>query len=650
MRRPLHCLPFLLAPRFALVCLIWLVQALVGTGTAQAAEGRGRIAALSVAQAEPGEHIGAGASWQALPDGIYRGGYTARTVWLRVDLHVEQPGSMAMTVLPTFLDEVTLLAPASVLPAAARRLAADANGLIPQHQGDHLPAVQRTPRWRGSVFLLDLQQPGPATVYLRVRSTSSLLVHPQLQAPTGLAERIAGESLLFGLALGAVAVLGLFAVLHWLVEREALFGLYGAFALATLFYMANFNGLWPTYVTPQLPTGQPELLGLAAMLLNIAGIVLVRRVFNLPGVSVWLDRGLWVLLALSAAVAVAALVGQWGAVAAPAALLITAQVLLVVCAGLLAWRRHLASPRFILLPFVAVMLSYLLPLASLVGLKLPLAVFLYSAQASGVAQLVLLVPLVLERVRSVRSARDAAARAAAEHARELQHQLETAQARREWMAMLAHEIKTPLAVIDTSNQNIRELVLDDQVLVRSAKISRSARQIEALVATLFLDDAAPASQRPAERVTVHPAALVRKLVAELPAEDRRRIGVRLDESARLQGDPMLLQLAINNLVVNALRHGGGTVGVQVTVSEEALAEGPGIVLRVIDQGTTIDAGRRATLFEMKGRFGHLAGSGIGLWACRRIVQAHGGVVRWMPPPTPDTGNIFEIWMPHGRAA
>lgn len=614
---------------------------------AGAYEGQARIDRISVAitaDEGPQEDHPPRAGWQPLSGPTYVAGYSNRAHWLKLHLAIDRPGTLVLTVLPTFLDHVELWVPPNLAVDARGQVAAD-GGMVVKRQGDHVPALDRDWRWRGFSFRLEAREPGPAVVHLKVSSSSSLMVHPELLTPARFTNRLVTESLLLGLLVGVMSILGIYAVLHWWVEREDVIALHAGFAATSLVYLITYSGLWSTYVMPGQPQDGIEWLGLSAAIQNFSGCVLIRRVFALDRLCRPVDRFVRITMMAFPLFALFAMAGQWALVARWSVALMTVQLLVVTATVLLTWRRREAMAPQIAVAYILVILSFLMPLSALLGAALPAWMLLYAGQVSNTLLLLLMVPMVTHRVRQIRLARDRAALDAERHAQELQLQVESMQARREWMAMLAHEIKTPLSVIEASNHNIRAIAADEHVLARSAKITRGARQLKALIATLFLDDGQGLRHRQPVLTPVHPARVVRSLVTELPIDERQRISVSLDESVRVMADPLLLQIALNNLLVNALRHSAAAARIRLTVSHEVLPDGQGAAIRVVDDGPSIAPELRATLFERKGRFGHMAGSGIGLWACRQIAAAHHGAVRWIAPPGAEAGNIFELWIP-----
>ncbi|KAA6432841.1 GAF domain-containing sensor histidine kinase [Agrococcus sediminis] len=104
-------------------------------------------------------------------------------------------------------------------------------------------------------------------------------------------------------------------------------------------------------------------------------------------------------------------------------------------------------------------------------------------------------------------------------------------------------------------------------------------------------------------------------------------GARVDAGPLpvVTGDPVLLRLLLQNLLSNALQHGGAAGrGARVEVGAHALTSGWRIT--VDDDGPGVPEHDRERVFDAmeRGDAGHADGLGLGLSTCRRIVRAHGG--------------------------
>ena len=140
--------------------------------------------------------------------------------------------------------------------------------------------------------------------------------------------------------------------------------------------------------------------------------------------------------------------------------------------------------------------------------------------------------------------------------------------------------------------------------------------------------------------------LVEDLVDEMRQQERgRRIEWEVQGPLpRVWGDPLLLQVALRNLLSNAAKYTRGRDPARVRISPVTLAEGAG--LEVSDNGVGFPmkyVGKLFGVFQRLHRTEDFDGTGIGLANVKRIVERHGGTV-WARGE-PDRGATFGFALP-----
>jgi signal transduction histidine kinase len=134
------------------------------------------------------------------------------------------------------------------------------------------------------------------------------------------------------------------------------------------------------------------------------------------------------------------------------------------------------------------------------------------------------------------------------------------------------------------------------------------------------------------------ARLARERAAAAHAGADRRITLRLAPATAL-GDPLLTGRVLDNLIDNALRHGGETVEIAVE------AEGAVVRVSVTDDGPGVPRGIRARVFERFTREGAQAsGFGLGLAIARGLAEAQNGRL-WLDEAW--AGGRFVLELPSG---
>ncbi len=211
------------------------------------------------------------------------------------------------------------------------------------------------------------------------------------------------------------------------------------------------------------------------------------------------------------------------------------------------------------------------------------------------------------------------------------------------IAMLAHDLQTPLASIAAGTLLLSRTALDDRSRAITDRVSHTVRRMSDMVTDLT--DYARAGHGPIP-VAARPVDLG-QLTEEVIAECRQLEGgerITLEATGDLAGswDPNRLAQAISNLLRNAVTHGQGQVLVRVR------AAGDTVELQVHNDGEPIPADRLQLIFQpfergsTEGR-----GLGLGLYIVRAIATAHGGTVD--AASSRAEGTTFRLSLPRRRA-
>lgn len=223
------------------------------------------------------------------------------------------------------------------------------------------------------------------------------------------------------------------------------------------------------------------------------------------------------------------------------------------------------------------------------------------------------------------------------------------EARHRMTAAIAHELRTPLAVIQAN----LEALLDGVRPLSTAAVAELHQETQ-LLARLVADlrdlSLAEAGQLPLRRQPTDLAALARASIAVFAVRGEQA-GVRLaveaaDDLPRTDVDPERIGQVLSNLLDNALRHTppGGTVTVRI----ERSARLDAVQVAVHDTGPGIPTEHLPHLFEQfyrvdAARARATGGSGIGLAVVKQLVEAHGGMVA--VESTPGRGATFRVALP-----
>jgi two-component system sensor histidine kinase BaeS len=199
------------------------------------------------------------------------------------------------------------------------------------------------------------------------------------------------------------------------------------------------------------------------------------------------------------------------------------------------------------------------------------------------------------------------------------------QLRRRFAADVAHELRTPLAILQSSIEGMQDGVLardDDQVASLHDEVRRLTRLVGDLEAVADADAAGFSLDLAPVQLDRLAAQACTDIAGAFAAEG---ITLRTDLSpATVSGDAVRLRQVLDNVLSNALKFTAGSGEVEVVVRVD---EGDA-VLTVTDSGVGIRAEDLEQVFERFYRGGNARakGSGIGLTVVRELVAAHNGEV------------------------
>jgi signal transduction histidine kinase len=221
------------------------------------------------------------------------------------------------------------------------------------------------------------------------------------------------------------------------------------------------------------------------------------------------------------------------------------------------------------------------------------------------------------------------------------------QLREGFVATVSHELRTPLALIQGYTDTLLHLQLEppeqrqyleriDQATQRLTTLVKEILDIAHLQADPLLLERAPSSF----------ASLVARLRGDLAAtgQDHRLVMAVPPDLPLIEADATRIGQVLENLVGNALKY--ARADTLVTIG--ATAADDWLTVTVDDEGMGIPESDRALVLEPFHRGGNvressIQGTGLGLYICRRLVEAHGGKL-WLEDE-PGAGARFVFTLP-----
>lgn len=202
----------------------------------------------------------------------------------------------------------------------------------------------------------------------------------------------------------------------------------------------------------------------------------------------------------------------------------------------------------------------------------------------------------------------------------------------QFLAILSHELRNPLAPIRTALALLKTRPLADPAVMRSRDVidrhtAHMARLLDDLLDISRLSRGTLVLRR--SRVSLRDVlGDAIETAAPLIEERGQTLVVRGRETPlALEGDPDRLIQVFGNLLTNAAKYSPAAA----TITLDARADGDALVVDVRDTGDGIDAGHLPTIFELfsrveSGRHMSTGGLGIGLALVKHLVELHGGTI------------------------
>lgn len=229
-------------------------------------------------------------------------------------------------------------------------------------------------------------------------------------------------------------------------------------------------------------------------------------------------------------------------------------------------------------------------------------------------------------------------------------QRELEQARKDLIASVSHDLRTPLASMRAMVEAISDGVVSDELTIRNY-CSNIRSEVEHL--SKLIDDLFELSRLDSGTLDLHlqPSSVEEMLSSVLDSMKAQAEAQVLKLSHSLNGslepvmaDPHQIQRVLYNLVQNAIRH----TPADGTISVEAQDLGEEVQINVVDSGQGIVEDDVNKVFDRfyrgeKSRSREFGGAGLGLAIAKGIVEAHGGRI-WVDSQ-PGAGSRFSFSLP-----
>ncbi|MGW4029703.1 ATP-binding protein [Streptomyces sp. NPDC004838] len=223
----------------------------------------------------------------------------------------------------------------------------------------------------------------------------------------------------------------------------------------------------------------------------------------------------------------------------------------------------------------------------------------------------------------------------------------------ELIATVAHELRSPLTSVKGFTATLLakwERFTDDQKRLMLETVDADANRVTRLITELLDISRIDSGRLEVRRQPVNIAAAVGRHVHAHIASGQRpdRFFVRIRRDLpELWADPDKIDQVLGNLLENAVRHGEGTVTIEVAPAA-AKDDEKGTAVTVSDEGPGIPEESMGRVFTRFWRGSKRGGTGLGLYIVKGIVEAHGGTIT--VGRGPGGGAEFRFILPVGAPA
>lgn len=227
--------------------------------------------------------------------------------------------------------------------------------------------------------------------------------------------------------------------------------------------------------------------------------------------------------------------------------------------------------------------------------------------------------------------------------RSIRKQIEVSSLQQNFMMAITHELKTPIATTRLSLETLLRRKLDD---VQQQKLLLSAlsetNRLNILTNNILLASQMEEKTFQRENEQLNLADIIETVVNDYKNRyPQRRIEASADKDLYIDGDELLMQIALSNLIDNALKYAPKESPVYVDLMEDEYH----IQIKVSDEGPGIADEEKRKIFQKFYRSGSentrkAKGTGLGLYLTKKIIEQHNGDI-FVMNNTP-SGSIFVI--------
>ena len=567
-------------------------------------------------------------------------GFGDSTIWVRltIDPHTDKnvvgPGanSLILKIRPLYLDEIELFDP--MYTGGMRRIT-----------GDQFPA--RASEFQSLNFNFVVPRgDGVRDIYLRIRSTSTRLFHAEVFHLGDLQREDRQQQLLFGVYLLLVSLFLVWATISWLTNRDAIIG---AFLLTQFFALCLGLAIFG-YVRDFLGGVAPP--GLIDKFTSYSSVLIVMSALNFY-IRFWQEyRPAKILMRTLKLALILAMINFSLLLGGQTRLALQGNMILILMIPVVTFvmvftaagwnltypdERPLVPKWLILLYFSANLVVLLAGALPGLGLANGGAYSIYVGLTHGIINGAFAVGILQYRIYLLGQRRASLAMDLAIAQQEITREREFRQERERLLAMLAHELRTPLATVRLL---VGERQIDEEMI---AQIKRSIAEMDLVIERSVQVNQLDEAKLKPEVADVDVVGEISDMAGQM-ISDWKEYELNAPASLRLRTDPQLFRMVFSNLIDNAIKYKADGSKVRISIQPDAVQNGIEFAIENApgpagfpDPDLVYDKYYRSPMAHRQ------TGSGLGMYLVKGLLVPLKGRISYRP--TADNVRFF-VWLPN----
>ena len=569
------------------------------------------------------------------PNG-FSAGLTRSVHWLRFTAQAPsgESGDWLMEIHPTYLDDIRLFESDPAHPGS----------FIERRSGDMLPFSARESPYRGFLFHIALTENQARTFHLRLQTTSTSMMMMKLWPVERFNAAVPGEYALLGAVMGLLMIVLVINLIYQLQEGEAINLHYTVYIAAVLVSSVFVQGLAGQFLLPDWPALVNDLQNVSSFLMTAAAgrlyqsVLMVERQQRL----IWLAYRILTFLPLLMLPAIPLgyfteaqrIVLGYATLMAPVALWRSVQLL----------KNKTVGGVTLVVATLTSVLAIGMATTQILGFFAANFIVLHAFLIGTIGNVIALHLVVGARARADKVLHQQTIEQAHLTERKAERELQAREEQANFIAMITHEIKTPLASVVAASDALEILnqKSSPEIMARIERIRRSAQRIDSIFNRyLQIDRTDNARTKPI--FLEHSLHEVVSLAARQVTGATHRLRLHLGNDVRLLCDADLIATALLNLIENALKYSPADELVDLSTT---LMGGRQVIIDVVDRGPGVPEHLRDAIFERYVRapeHANIPGIGVGLSLVRQIAATHHGSIEVLDDES--GGARFRLTLP-----